>query len=121
MPIWNGVKGGVYKFPSAPPMSTEKRIYETSNEYYERYDDEVGRLLMYPNQINTYEGAKKDRGAYRLNDNPTQERRWRTSPDLRLWPLSSHFVRWDHSPPRPLAMDPGISPSPSLFVPFLCF
>ena len=52
---------------------------------------------------------------------PAQERRRRTSPDLRLRPLSSHSDRWDRSPPRPLAMDPGISPGPSLFAPLLCF
>ena len=45
---------------------------------------------------------------------PAQERRRRTSPDLRLRPLSSHSVRWDRSPPRPLAMEQGFSPNPSL-------
>ena len=52
---------------------------------------------------------------------PSQERHWRTSPDLRLRPLSSHSNRWDRSLPCPLAMEPGISLSPSLFAPLFCF
>ena len=47
---------------------------------------------------------------------PAQERRRRTSPDLHLRPLSSDSVRWDRSPPLPLAMDQGLSANPSLFV-----
>ena len=56
-----------------------------------------------------------------LSISPAQERRRRTLTNLRLRPLSSHSDRWDRSPPRPLAMDPGISPCPSRFVPFLSF
>ena len=57
----------------------------------------------------------------RLSLSPAQEWHQRSSPDLSLRPLSSHSVRWDRSPPRPLPMDPSISPSPPPFVPFLCF
>lgn len=68
MTIWNGVKGGVYRFPCAARMSTERKHNETSEEYYERYDDAVDGLLRYPNDAEKYEGEAKDRGAYRASN-----------------------------------------------------
>ena len=56
-----------------------------------------------------------------LSLSPAQERRRRPSPDLRLRPLSSHSVRWDRSPPLPLAMEQGFSANPSLFGSFFHF
>ena len=55
-----------------------------------------------------------------LSLSPAQERRWRTLPDLHLRPLFSHSARWDCSPPRPLAMEQGFSPNPSLFALLFC-
>lgn len=69
MMIWNGVKGGVYRFPCAARMSTERKRNETSDQYFNRYDDAVDGLLKYPNYAETYEGQSKDHGAYRVGDN----------------------------------------------------
>ena len=56
-----------------------------------------------------------------LHVSPSQERRRRPSPDLRLRPLSSDSDRWDRSPPLPLAMNQGFSPNPSFSWLFSCF
>lgn len=65
--IWNGLRGGVYRFPSGKPMSIERRLGESTEEYYRRYQNEVDKLVEYPNSFEAYDGASKDRGAYRLN------------------------------------------------------